>query len=183
MMLSRGTFPWCLALHTKAAAFMIRLPVIRCGLSSAVGLMLMILSRASIGGQMTPASLVLVNGKIVTVDDSLPEAQAVAVQGDTIVAVGSNYAIRPYCGPRTRMIDLQGDLAVPGFIEGHGHFLNLGLSKIELDLTKARNWGAIVHTVEEAVKKAKPGEWIVGRGWHQEMGHDSGARRRGLSYP
>lgn len=133
-----------------------------------VGSMLMILSHTAICGQVTPASLVLVNGKIVTVDDSLPEAQAVAIQGDTVVAVGSNHAIRPYCGPRTRMIDLQGDLAVPGFIEGHGHFLDLGLSKIELDLTKTRNWGAIVRRVEEAAKKAKPGEWIVGRGWHQE---------------
>jgi predicted amidohydrolase YtcJ len=126
------------------------------------------LSHTAIGGQVTPASLVLVNGKIVTVDHNRPEAQAMAIQGDTIAAVGSNYEIRPYCGPRTRMIDLQGDLVIPGFIEGHGHFLQLGLSKIELDLSKARTWDGIVTMVEEAAQKARPGEWIIGDGWHQE---------------
>lgn len=147
---------------------MIRFRETKCGLSLAVGFVVMILSQTAISEQVTPASLVLVNGKIVTVDDNLPEAEAVAIRGNIIVAVGSNYDIKSYCGPKTRMIDLQRNLAIPGFIEGHGHFLNLGFSKIELDLTKARNWKAIVVMVEEAVQKTKPGEWIIGRGWHQE---------------
>ena len=167
-MLPSGTSPYRRALHTESAARMIRLRVTKCGLSLSVGFVIMILSQTAISEQVTPASLVLVNGKVVTVDDNLPEAEAVAIRDDIIVAVGSNYEIRSYCGPKTRMIDLQGDLAIPGFIEGHGHFLNLGFSKIELDLTKAKNWRAIVGMVEEAVQKTKPEEWIVGRGWHQE---------------
>jgi predicted amidohydrolase YtcJ len=162
------TSPYRWALHTEWVAFVMQSILTRCNLLLVVGFLHMILSHTAIGGQVTPASLVLVNGKIVTVDHNRPEAQAMAIQGDTIAAVGSNYEIRPYCGPRTRMIDLQGDLVIPGFIEGHGHFLQLGLSKIELDLSKARTWDGIVTMVEEAAQKARPGEWIIGDGWHQE---------------
>ncbi len=116
----------------------------------------------------TPADLALINGKIVTVDDSKPEAQAVAVQGDVIVAVGSNKKIKPYITEATQVIDLEGKLAIPGFIDGHGHFTSVGQSKLILDLTKVKNWEEIVAMVSEAAKKAKPGEWIFGRGWHQE---------------
>ena len=73
--------------------------------------------------------LVLLNGKVVTVDEALPEAEAVAVQGDRIVAVGSNAEIEELIGPETRVEDLDGRLAIPGFIESHGHFVSLGRSK------------------------------------------------------
>ena len=162
------TSPYRLVPHTELAAFVVRSRVAKCGVLLVTGFMLMILSQTAIGEKLAPASLVLVNGKIITVDDNLPEAQAVAIQGDTIVAVGSNYEIKAYCGPRTRTIDLQGNLAIPGFIDAHGHFLNLGFSKIELDLSKSRSWSGVAGMVEEAVRKARPGEWIVGRGWHQE---------------
>jgi predicted amidohydrolase YtcJ len=115
-----------------------------------------------------PATLVLQNGKVVTVDDSLPEAQAIAVNGYTIVAVGSNEDIERYIGPNTEVIDLNGRLAVPGFIEGHGHFMGLGRSKMILELADVKNFDEIVAMVRDAVAKAKPGEWIMGRGWHQE---------------
>ncbi|HEX6941036.1 MAG TPA: amidohydrolase [Longimicrobiales bacterium] len=115
-----------------------------------------------------PADLVLVNGKVVTVDASRPEAEAVAIAGDTIVAVGSDREIRRYVGANTEVIDLDGRLAIPGFIEGHGHFMGLGRAQMILDLTTARTWDDIVAMVEAAVKDAEPGEWILGRGWHQE---------------
>lgn len=115
-----------------------------------------------------PADLVLRNGKIVTVDPQQPEAQAVAISGYTIAAVGSNEAIARYVGPNTQVIDLNGQLAIPGFIEGHGHFMGLGESKMELDLTTAKNFDDIVAMVAGAVGKAQPGDWIEGRGWHQE---------------
>jgi predicted amidohydrolase YtcJ len=115
-----------------------------------------------------PASLVLQNGRIVTVDEAKPEAQAMAVRGDTIVAVGTNEEIRPYVGQDTEVIDLAGQLAIPGFIEGHGHFTGVGQARMNLNLTKARSWDEIVAMVAEAAKQAKPGEWILGRGWHQE---------------
>jgi predicted amidohydrolase YtcJ len=115
-----------------------------------------------------PADLVLVNGRVVTVDESRPEAQAVAVVGDRIAAVGSDRAIRRHIGPDTRVIDLDGRLAVPGFIDGHAHFLGVGEALINLDLTQAGSWDEIVGIVAEAVAEAGDGEWIVGRGWHQE---------------
>lgn len=115
-----------------------------------------------------PATLVLRNGKIVTVDEKLPEAQAVAIRGDRIVAVGSNAEIQRYVGAATQVIDLQGQLAVPGLIESHGHFMGLGQSKMTLDLMDVKDWSEIVSLVAAAAKQAKPGEWIIGRGWHQE---------------
>lgn len=115
-----------------------------------------------------PADLILMNGKIVTVDEKLPEAQALAVRGDRIVALGSDKEIKQYMGDETRVIDLAGRLAIPGFIESHGHFTGIGQAKLSLDLTKAKSWDEIVALVREAAEKAQPGEWIKGRGWHQE---------------
>ena len=114
------------------------------------------------------ADLVLTNGKIVTLDASLPEAEAVAVQGGRIVAVGSSADVADFVGSGTEVVDLQGRLAVPGFIEGHGHYLGLGQSKMILDLTQVTSWQEIVDMVAEAVRTAAPGEWVRGRGWHQE---------------
>lgn len=127
-----------------------------------------IISFSSCAQKKEPADLVLRNGKIVTVDEGKPEAQALAVRGDIIVAVGSNRQIKPYINQETEVIELEGKLAIPGFIDAHGHFTSLGESKLELDLMKVKNWDEIVAMVEETVRKAKPGEWIQGRGWHQE---------------
>jgi predicted amidohydrolase YtcJ len=115
-----------------------------------------------------PADLVLRSGKIVTVDQARPEAQALAVNGDTIVALGSNQEIQPLVGPTTRVIDLKGALAVPGFIDAHVHFTGVGEAAQNLKLGTAKTWDEIVRMVADAAKKAKPGEWIIGRGWHQE---------------
>src|SRR5450432_1467811 len=68
---------------------------------------------------VAPADLVLRGGKIVTVDDARPEAQAMAVRGDTIAALGSDRDIQPYIGANTRVIDLKGALVTPGFIDAH----------------------------------------------------------------
>ncbi len=115
-----------------------------------------------------PADLILTNGKIVTMDAKIPLAQALAVRGDRIVAVGGQKAMKRYIGSTTRIIDLEGKLAVPGLIDSHGHFMSLGQSKMVLNLTNCRSWEEIIEIVQEAVKKAEPGEWILGRGWHQE---------------
>lgn len=113
------------------------------------------------------ADLVLRNGKIVTMESSAPEVQALAARGGRIVAAGTNQQIRPYIGRDTKIVDLRGRLAVPGFIDGHGHFMALGASKMELNLRDARNWDQIVAMVAAAAREAKPGTWILGRGWHQ----------------
>jgi predicted amidohydrolase YtcJ len=118
--------------------------------------------------QIQPADLVIRNGRIVTLDDRTPEAQALASRGGRIVAVGSNADIAKYVSQSTQVIDLAGQLAIPGFIEGHGHFTGIGENKINLDLMNTKSWDQIVQMVAQAVEKAKPGQWIVGRGWHQE---------------
>ncbi len=115
------------------------------------------------------AGLILINGKIVTVDGRFPTAAWIAVAGDRIAAVGSDpQGFRRHVGDGTRIIDLGGALAVPGLIESHGHFLGLGESLTVLDLTKARTWDDIVAMAAEAAKSVKPGQWIFGRGWHQD---------------
>jgi predicted amidohydrolase YtcJ len=118
--------------------------------------------------KVEPATLVLNKGKIATVDDQKPEAQALAARGDTIVAVGTNEEIAAFVGPETRVVDLRGRLAIPGFIEGHGHFTGVGEARIVLNLTMVRNWDEVVAMVKDAAARARPGEWIRGRGWHQD---------------
>ncbi len=117
---------------------------------------------------MLCADLVLRNGKIVTLDAAKPQAEAIAITAGKIVAVGSNAQIAREIQPTTKVIDLGGKLAIPGFIEGHGHFMGIGQSKMMLNLRDAKSWDQIVAMVAAAAKEAKPGEWIVGRGWHQE---------------
>ncbi|SUZ98595.1 uncharacterized protein METZ01_LOCUS51449 [marine metagenome] len=114
------------------------------------------------------ADLVLRNGRIVTMDDQWPQVSALAVKGDRITAVGTDREMRRYTGEKTKVIDLKGMLAIPGFIEGHGHFYSLGASLMELELRYAENWEAIIALVAAEAEKKKPGTWIVGRGWHQD---------------
>lgn len=115
-----------------------------------------------------PADLVLVNGRVVTLDDAVPEAEGVAVRDNRIVALGSSREMRAWVGSDTEVVDLDGRLAVPGLIEGHGHFLGLGRARMILDLTTITSYQDMVDMVAAAVAEAEPGEWITGRGWHQE---------------
>jgi predicted amidohydrolase YtcJ len=114
-----------------------------------------------------PADLVLVNGRIATLENPA-QVQALAARGGRIVALGSDAEIKRLAGPGTTVIDLAGQFAMPGFIEGHGHFTGVGEAQLQLNLTKAASWDEIVAMVAAAAKQAKPGQWIYGRGWHQE---------------
>jgi predicted amidohydrolase YtcJ len=115
-----------------------------------------------------PADLVLRGGTVVTMDEARPEAQAIAIADYQIVAVGSDAQIDAHVGPVTEVVELDGRLAIPGFIEGHAHFMDLGWAKTVLDLTTAASWEEIVARVGEAARTAEPGDWIFGSGWHQE---------------
>ena len=114
------------------------------------------------------ADLVLRGGKVVTVDENVADGQAIAVKGDTILAVGSDRQIRAYIGPNTEVIDLDGMLAIPGFVESHGHFLGIGDANMQLDVMNVANWDEIVSMVDAVAGDASAGELIRGRGWHQE---------------
>ncbi|MFW6198883.1 MAG: amidohydrolase [Acidobacteriota bacterium] len=142
-----------------------------------VALVLSLLLVAPGAGQQTPAAdLVLRGGKVVTLDVDSTVAEAIAVRGHEIVAVGSDDEIAAYVDADTEVIDLDGRLATPGLIEGHGHFSSLGRAQMILDLTEARTWQEIVAMVEAAAREAEPGEWIQGRGWHQEKWDEEPAR-------
>lgn len=117
--------------------------------------------------QSTEADMVLLNGNVVTMDQARPTAEAIAIKSDRILAVGSSDAIKNYIGESTQVIDLDGKFTMPGFIEGHAHFVGLGQSMMMLDLTTAKTWDDVVEQVEEAAKVTPAGQWIVGRGWHQ----------------
>ena len=123
---------------------------------------------ASQAPQVAPADLVLRGGRIVTLDARVPEAQALAAREGRIVAIGANADIARHVGPSTQVIDLNGQFVMPGFIEGHGHFTGIGNAKLGLELLNTTSWEQIVRMVADAVAKARPGQWIVGRGWHQE---------------
>lgn len=117
---------------------------------------------------VTPATLLLRNGHIVTMDRDRPTAQSLAVRNDRIVALGTDEELARYAGPDTTVIDLAGQTAVPGLIEGHGHFLGLGQSRLVLDLMDMKSYDEVVTAVANAATSAAPGTWIQGRGWHQE---------------
>ena len=114
------------------------------------------------------ADLVLLDGDIATVDSNYGVVSAMAIKDYEILAVGSDDEVRQLINDETKIIELNGRFVMPGFIEGHGHFMSLGRSKQILDLNEVNNWGEIVTKVAIAVDKAKPGEWIFGRGWHQD---------------
>lgn len=123
---------------------------------------------ACAGEALEPADLVLRGGTVVTVDDALPEAQALAARAGRIVAVGSDDEIERYVGEGTEVVDLAGRTAIPGFIESHAHYTGVGRASLQLDLMDVANWDEVVSMVAAAVAEAAPGELIAGRGWHQE---------------
>jgi predicted amidohydrolase YtcJ len=110
----------------------------------------------------------LTNGKVITMEPGAPVAQALASCGERIVAVGSRRDIEGLRGPATRVVDLAGRAAVPGFIEGHGHFTGVGRARMKLNFLKSKSWDEIVGAVRQAAAQAAPGQWITGVGWHQE---------------
>jgi predicted amidohydrolase YtcJ len=132
--------------------------------------LLSVLSLGRMGPQALaaePADLVLRGGVVLTLEDDLPRAEALAVKGGRIVAVGSPRQIAAWTGPSTRIIELEGRAVLPGFIEGHGHFFSLGAARQQLDLASAESWEEVVARVAEAARRTPAGQWIVGRGWHQ----------------
>ena len=129
------------------------------------------LTCAAVAGLLTgcsTADLVIVNGAVVTLEDDIGQVEAIAIDDGLIRATGSNRQIRRMVGPNTRVIDAGGNLVIPGFIDGHGHFTSLGETKLNLDLMNVSSWQQVAEMVRQAVDEAQPGEWIIGRGWHQE---------------
>ncbi len=116
--------------------------------------------------EKTIFDLIIYNGEIHTLDDKNTVVEAVAIKDGEIKELGLTADIRQL--EATKSIDAKQAFVMPGFIEGHGHFSSLGYSLINLNFIKTKTWDEIVQMVAEKVKDAEPGEWIEGRGWHQE---------------
>ncbi len=114
------------------------------------------------------ADLLLINAEVATVDEAMPQAEAVAVEGERILAVGTTEEMLGFRGEDTEVIDLEGQMLIPGLIEGHGHYTSFGDSLLILDFRYADSFAEIVSMVAEAAAETPAGEWIVGRGWHQD---------------
>ena len=121
-----------------------------------------------LSAQTRPAAdLIISNAKIWTVDKTHPTAQAVAVLGDRIVAVGSSSEVDAWRGPSTRMIDAGGHLLLPGFNDAHVHFVSGGLQLASIDLNDATSPEEFARRIAERAKTTPKGEWILGGDWDE----------------
>lgn len=119
------------------------------------------------------ATRVFTGGILYTVNEDQPTAEAMAIQGNTIIYVGDQEGVKPFIGSETEVIDLEGKTLTPGWIEGHGHFMGLGYNELNLDLSATKSFREIVAMVKEAADRTPAGEWITGRGWHQSKWTES----------
>lgn len=119
------------------------------------------------------ADLIITNGNIISVDNQNTIIEAVAISADTIMDIGSSKQIAEYIGENTKVIDLKGKTAIPGFIDSHAHLIGTGKAQINLDLREAQNWDEVLYLVAKAAQNKRRGEWIIGRGWHQEKWNPS----------
>lgn len=124
-------------------------------------------------GNDQKADLILFNGIIYTANDHDEVVEALAIKDGSILATGSSDQIMKWKSDHTQLLDLQKQFVMPGLIEGHGHFLKLGKNLINLDLLGTHSWNQIVGLVKEKVANSSTGDWIEGRGWHQEKWNES----------
>src|ERR1700732_2597144 len=116
---------------------------------------------AVVRAQQIQADQILTNGKIITVDDRFSIAQAVAIKGDRIVAVGSNQEITQLAGPNTKRVDLKGKSVVPGLIDNHAHYMRAGLTwarEVRLDDVDTRK--EALELLRGKAKTLGPDEWL-----------------------
>lgn len=118
--------------------------------------------------QLPPADLIITNATIWTGDESNPSAQAMAIAGDTLVAVGATEAILKYKGPSTTVLDLQGTFVTPGFIDCHVHFFDGGFNLSSVQLRDARTPHEFISRIKAFVATQPEGTWILGGDWDHE---------------
>ncbi len=112
-----------------------------------------------------PADLVLVNGRLYTLDEQQPWAEALAVKGERIVAVGSSSEIRNFAGPETEMIDLGGAFTVPGFNDSHVHVGSTGALLVGVNLLDVHEPEAFTQRIAAAAERLPHGSWITRGDW------------------
>ncbi|MBK7805507.1 MAG: amidohydrolase [Saprospiraceae bacterium] len=128
------------------------------------------------------ADLVIYNANIYAVDTTYQEATSIAIKDGLILKIGSESDIEKLSDENTEKINAEGKFVMPGFIEGHGHYSGLGYSLINLNFLQSKSWEDIVDAVAKRATEVKPGQWIIGRGWHQEK-WDSIPKQNMYNYP
>lgn len=113
--------------------------------------------------------MILFKGKNLTVNPPQIQLEALATAGDKIIALRSFSEKVAYKDANTRMIDLQGQLAIPTLIIGHGHYTSLGQPLLALDLRYAKSWKVIVEMVAEKVQEGEDRDWILAWGWRKHQ--------------
>ena len=136
-------------------------------------LIISILVLASCSNNKKTADLILTNGNVITVDKQNTIVEAIAISGDSIMAVGSTKQLTELVGEETKVINLKGKTVIPGFIDSHAHLIGTGEAQINLNLRDAKNWDEVLYLVAKAAENKRRGEWIIGRGWHQEKWNPS----------
>jgi predicted amidohydrolase YtcJ len=127
------------------------------------------------------ADLVLRGGQVLTLDAGSPRASAVAVRGSKVVEVGPDEAVERWIGADTRVVELGGRTVVPGLVDSHMHLAGLGARRFGIDLVGTSSLEEVKQRVAAVVARARPGEWVRGRGWDQ---NDWAAfRKKGLKFP
>jgi predicted amidohydrolase YtcJ len=120
----------------------------------------------------SPSSLAIINGRLWTGNQSQPWVAALASRGEHIVAVGSNDEVNKLIDSKTRVIDLQGKLALPGFIDSHTHFIEAGFHLLSVDLRDAATTEEFARRIGNHVAKLPAGPWITGGDWDHERWPD-----------
>jgi len=131
--------------------------------------MLAMLLMAHVGPLREEAELVLLGGRVWTGDPRQPQAEAVAIGGGRILAIGRTESVRALIGPRTQVLTVEGRLVLPGFIDNHTHFLNGGFHLLSVDLRDARDPQEFARRIAERAKALPPGRWITGGNWDHEL--------------
>ncbi|MDZ7386694.1 MAG: amidohydrolase [candidate division KSB1 bacterium] len=115
------------------------------------------------------ADLIVINAKVWTVNQAQPVAEAVAVRGDKIVAVGTTERVAKYQRARTTVIDAAGKLLLPGFNDAHLHFRSGGAALLQVVLDGCRTPEEVQQRVAARVAEVEPGQWVTGRGWDHTL--------------
>lgn len=117
-------------------------------------------------GDFNAPDLVLINGKVLTLDERSTVTEAVAVREGKILATGSSASIKSLAGARTRVLDVSGKTVIPGLIDTHAHFKAAGLADYVVNMSRAKMVAEALEAIKAFAARKKPGEWIVGGAWH-----------------
>jgi predicted amidohydrolase YtcJ len=115
------------------------------------------------------ADVLILNGKVWTVDEKQSIAEAVAIKGDKILAVGWSQDMKGLVDQQTEIIDVEGKLVLPGFNDAHLHFLGGGLSLLQVNLTECKTPAEVSQKITKRASELPEGNWITGRGWDQTL--------------